>query len=129
MHENDRTSTGFLHPAEFEAVADQFFTHPAQSVRGWETAIEAQRRIVGESERVLSGVTASDVLFVGHGAVATLLYGHYARLAISRRYDQPSGGGNYFSVHLRHRCCRSRCLCRPIPLRGSVAIHDRYVTV
>jgi broad specificity phosphatase PhoE len=103
MHENDRTSTGFLHAAEFEAIANQFFSHPAQSVRGWETAIEAQRRIVGESERVLSGVTAGDVLFVGHGAVGTLLYCHYARLAISRSYDQPSGGGNYFSVHLRHR--------------------------
>lgn len=33
MHENDRSATGFLPPAEFEAVADQFFAHPGQSVR------------------------------------------------------------------------------------------------
>ena len=41
MHENDRSATGFLPPAEFEAVADQFFAHPAESVRGWETAQNA----------------------------------------------------------------------------------------
>lgn len=36
--ENDRSSTGFLPPEEFEVVADAFFAQPGVSVRGWETA-------------------------------------------------------------------------------------------
>jgi len=35
MHENDRSTTGFLPPDEFETVADQFFAHPLASIRGW----------------------------------------------------------------------------------------------
>src|SRR5512140_773096 len=46
MHENDRSATGFLNPAEFEDVANQFFAEPHLSVRGWERAIDAQARIV-----------------------------------------------------------------------------------
>ena len=40
MHENDRSATGFLPPPEFEAVADQFFANPHESIRGWERAGE-----------------------------------------------------------------------------------------
>ena len=48
MHENDRSATGYLPAEAFERVADRFFADPDASVRGWETALEAQRRIVGE---------------------------------------------------------------------------------
>jgi hypothetical protein len=37
------------------------------------------------------------VLFVGHGAVGTLLFCHYSGFAIDRAYDQPAGGGQYFA--------------------------------
>jgi broad specificity phosphatase PhoE len=97
MHENDRSATGFLPPAEFEAVADRFFAEPQASVRGWERASDAQARIVAEVEAVLAREPAGDLLFVGHGAVGTLLYCHYAGLAIDRARDQPAGGGHYFS--------------------------------
>ena len=46
LGENDRSSTGYLPKAEFEAVADAFFARPEESVRGWERAVDAQRRIV-----------------------------------------------------------------------------------
>jgi broad specificity phosphatase PhoE len=98
MHENDRSATGFLPPAEFEGVADAFFNHPEQSVRGWERAVDAQIRIVNEVEAVLGRQTQGDILFVGHGAVGTLLYCHYTKAAISRLYDQPDGGGCYFTM-------------------------------
>jgi broad specificity phosphatase PhoE len=105
MHENDRSATGFLQPTEFQATANLFFSNPTKSIRGWETAVHAQLRIVKETERALSKVAdGGDVLFVGHGAVGTLLYCHYARLAIGRQHDQPPGsGGNYFAVRLRNR--------------------------
>jgi broad specificity phosphatase PhoE len=98
MHENDRTATGFLRPEEFEVVADQFFAHPDKSIRGWECAKEAQQRIMREAEAVLSRNHAGDVLFVGHGAVGTLLYCYYANIEISRMHDQPPGGGHYFTI-------------------------------
>lgn len=98
MHENDRSATGFLAPAEFEEVADQFFAQPNLSVRGWERAIDAQARIVREAEAVLDRDRPGDVLFVGHGAVGTLLFCHYAGHPIDRVHDQPSGGGHCFAI-------------------------------
>jgi len=98
MHENDRSATGFLQPHEFESVADQFFAEPTKSVRGWERARDAQTRIVREAEIVLNRSKQGHLLFVGHGAVGTLLYSHYAGLEISRTHDQPPGGGHYFTM-------------------------------
>jgi broad specificity phosphatase PhoE len=93
MHENDRSATGFLPPAEFEATADAFFAQPLVSIRGWERAIDAQARIVREAETVVAREAAGDVLFVGHGAAGTLLFCHVAGLEISRAHDQTGGGG------------------------------------
>ena len=98
MHENDRSATGFLPPDEFEGVANQFFARPDRSVRGWERAVDAQARIVRKAERVLNRDLPGDVLFVGHGAVGTLLFCHYAKVAIARVHDQPGGGGHYFTI-------------------------------
>lgn len=97
MHENDRSATGFLKPDEFEQVADQFFAQPHLSVRGWERAVDAQARIVREAEAVLTRNRPGDILFVGHGAVGTLLFCHIAGHPIDRIHDQPAGGGNCFA--------------------------------
>lgn len=104
MHENDRSATGFLPPDEFEHVADQFFAHPMQSIRGWERAVDAQSRILREVESVLTDHSAGDVLIVGHGGVGTLLYCALAGAPISRTHDQgPGGGGNWFAFDLATR--------------------------
>lgn len=97
MHENDRSATGFLPPAEFEAVADQFFANPYSSIRGWERAIDAQRRILSEVDIVLGTDDGADVAFVGHGGVGTLLLLSLSGREISREADQPAGGGHYFA--------------------------------
>ena len=97
MHENDRSATGFLVPAEFEATADRFFAEPSISIRSWERAVDAQARIVREVETVLAGDSAGDVLLVGHGAVGTLLLCHLMKIPIARSRDQPAGGGNFFA--------------------------------
>jgi broad specificity phosphatase PhoE len=99
LGENDRSSTGYLPPTEFEAMADSFFACPDESVRGWEPAADAQRRIV----RAVSLIAEHDrsggpVAIISHGAVGTLLYCHFSGLAISRHWDQPAnGGGNFFT--------------------------------
>jgi broad specificity phosphatase PhoE len=101
--ENDRSATGFLPPREFEQTADEFFRLPYRSVCGWERAVDAQVRIVTEVDNVLRTSGERNVLFVGHGGVGTLLLVSLLKIPISRQYDQPAGGGNYFSFHFPQR--------------------------
>jgi broad specificity phosphatase PhoE len=98
LGENDRSSTGFLPPDEFEQMANQFFAQPQTSVRGWERAIDAQQRIVTAVQRLVSqDSSAGAIAIISHGAVGTLLYCHLAGVPIARQWDQPAnGGGNYY---------------------------------
>jgi broad specificity phosphatase PhoE len=102
LGENDRSVTGFVPPQEFERMADAFFGYPEQSIKGWETAANAQQRIVGAVERILTAdVTPGSIALVSHGAVGTLLYCHLLSVPISRLHDQPAnGGGNYYSFEM-----------------------------
>jgi broad specificity phosphatase PhoE len=104
MHENDRSSTGFLPPPEFERAADWFFAHPAGSFHGWERAVDAQARIVSGVEAILkSHDPEAPIAFVGHGGVGTLLKCHLEKRPIARDGDQPPGGGNLFCFRLANR--------------------------
>ena len=97
--ENDRSATGYLPVPEFESVVAEFFHWPEESVRGWERAVDAQRRIVAATMAVLkSAPIDGDTAIVAHGGVGTLLLCHLSGLAISRDRDQPStNGGNYLA--------------------------------
>jgi len=103
LGENDRSSTGFLPSAEFEQVADEFFAKPESSVRGWETASNAQTRIVKAVMSIAdSDQSSASIAIVSHGAVGTLLYCYLAGEVISRRWDQPpNNGGNYYFFQTR----------------------------
>ncbi|MBL0922492.1 MAG: NAD-dependent epimerase/dehydratase family protein, partial [Phycisphaerales bacterium] len=57
--ENDRTSTGFVPPERFEALADAFFARPEVSTEGWERAIDAQARVFGAFEDALADYAAA----------------------------------------------------------------------
>lgn len=104
MGENDRSSTGFLESLAFEAAADRFFAEPETSWNGWERAVDASDRITGAVEGVLAThPTKTPILFVGHGAVGTLLKCRFAGRSISRAEDQPGGGGNIFAFRLAER--------------------------
>lgn len=108
MGENDRSSTGFLPPALFEAQADKFFAHPQQSADGWERAIDAQARIVSTVRTALASVPPGmPVILCGHGAVGTLLKCRIGNRRISREEDQSrigvAGGGNGFLFDLAAR--------------------------
>lgn len=105
LGENDRSSTGFLPPPEFQETADLFFAHPYQSVRGWERAIDAQARVVQAVGRILAqDRSTGHIAIVSHGGVGTLLYCHLTGSAISRQMDQiGSGGGNYFAFDRANR--------------------------
>ena len=105
LGENDRSATGYLPKTEFEAVADQFFARPTESVRGWERAVDAQARIVRAVEQVVAATPGTaPVCLVSHGGVGALLLCQLKRVPISRREDQPAGaGGNYFRWQMPDR--------------------------
>ena len=99
LGENDRSSTGYLPKLEFEAMADAFFARPEESVRGWERAADAQRRIVAAVDEVLRRAPDDgDVAIVSHGGVGALLLSHLQGSPISRAADQPAGqGGHHYA--------------------------------
>lgn len=101
LGENDRSTTGYLPPEEFEALADAFFARPEESVRGWEPAAHAQRRMVAAVDRAAAGAMG-DVAVVAHGGVGTLLLCHLLGVDVDRRHDQP-GQGSYFRFDARAR--------------------------
>ena len=105
LGENDRSSTGFLPKAEFERVADEFFAHPDESVRGWERAIDAQRRIIRAVNCAIAMAPPdANIAIVSHGAVGALLLCHLMGVPISRIEDQPvGGGGNFYSFDMESR--------------------------
>lgn len=97
LHENDRSATGFLPPAEFEKTADRFFAEPEVSIDGWERATDVQARMVTGVWSALKELANGDtpVLFTGHGAAGTLLMCHLMNAPISRKHDQTRGGSWY----------------------------------
>jgi broad specificity phosphatase PhoE len=105
LGENDRSATGYLPRAEFEAVADAFFARPQESVRGWERAADAQARIVAAVERAIAlARLEGDVAILSHGGVGALLLCHLTGMPISRAADQPGeGGGNVFAFEAATR--------------------------
>ena len=105
LGENDRSATGYLPRAEFEATADLFFAHLERSVRGWERAIDAQRRIVAALERVIAEAPGlGDIAVISHGGVGALLLCRLKGVPISRAEDQPgAGGGCVYSLDVGTR--------------------------
>lgn len=94
LGENGRESTGYIAPPEFWEVVEQFFAHPDESIRGWETARDAQRRIVGAMELVAASDDAGVLIVVSHGGVGALLTAHLQQVTIGQedRPPNPSGG-------------------------------------
>lgn len=93
LGEIDRSPTGFLPPAEFDRVVDEFFANPDRSARGWERAVDAQARIVRAVQDALdrSG-PADNVAIVSHGAVGALLLCRLRGQPISRTALAPGQG-------------------------------------
>jgi broad specificity phosphatase PhoE len=103
LGEVDRSSTGWLPEEEHAAAARLLFARPDESVRGWETAAAAQRRIVAAIEGILvsageqGGGGAGEIAIVAHGAVGTFYFCHLLGEPISMARAQPGrDGGHYY---------------------------------
>jgi broad specificity phosphatase PhoE len=97
LGEVDRSSTGYLPHEEHQALAELLFAHPDHSIRGWETARDAQRRIVAAVERILAeDAGQGHMAIVSHGGAGALYLCHLKGVEISRSEDQPGGGGGCY---------------------------------
>lgn len=101
LGEMNRSSTGYLPREVFQQVVNEFFAKPNQSIRGWESASDAQDRI---HNAVLNIIHAhknhtGDIAVVSHGGVGALLLCKLLNTAISIEFDQTNdNGGNYFVI-------------------------------
>lgn len=103
LAENDRSATGYLAKDEFEKTADAFFARAHESVRGWERAVDAQRRIIAAMDEVLRlAPIDGDVAVTSHGGVGALYLSHLKGRAIDRSCEQPAGNGGNFFAFERH---------------------------
>lgn len=97
LHENDRSSTGYLAGEMFWTQVEAFFANPMENVRGWERAIDAQSRVVQAVTDIIQYETeaalAGDIVIVAHGGIGALLRAHLKDEAIKRTHDQPPGKG------------------------------------
>jgi broad specificity phosphatase PhoE len=99
FNENDRSATGFLAGAQFEEAVAALFGQPDVSYRGWETARDAQSRIVAAVTAALAATAPEqNLVFCGHGCVGTLLKCALGQRPIALHEDQrrmaAPGGGN-----------------------------------
>ncbi|MDP1618088.1 histidine phosphatase family protein [Phenylobacterium sp.] len=95
LGENDRSATGYIAPPRFWEVVAEFFAHPDVSVQGWETARDAQSRILAAMGRVADEAQSSLTVVVSHGGVGQLLTAALQNVAIGQeaKSPNPSGGG------------------------------------
>lgn len=100
LGENDRSSTGYVAPPEFWEIVADFFSRPDESVRGWATARDEQRRIVAAVTRLArEEPTGGDLVVVSHGGVGQLLTAHLSGVEIGQE-DKPQhpGGGCWMEI-------------------------------
>ena len=105
LGEIDRSSTGYLPRDEFQATMDAFFANPERSIRGWETARQAQECILRAVEEVMEyDQSDGDIAIVSHGAVGALYLCHLKNRPISGDESQPgSDGGNFYCFDVQSR--------------------------
>lgn len=105
LGEIDRSATGYLPEKEHAEAARMLFLQPDTSVRGWETARDAQERIVKAVDAVIEGNEGrGDIAIVSHGGVGALYLCHLKELPIRWEERQPGRtGGGYYCFEARSR--------------------------
>lgn len=95
LGEVDRSATGYLEAAAFEAHRKALFAAPDHSCGGWETAHHAQARVVAATRAALAQTKGRKPVFVGHGAVGAFLKCALGGRPIDLSEDQPGTGGGH----------------------------------
>lgn len=73
LREIDRSVTGFLPTEQYMKAVEEFYIHPTDSYKGWETANDATLRIKTAIESALNNYEDGTVVVFGHGMIGTCL--------------------------------------------------------
>jgi broad specificity phosphatase PhoE len=73
LEEINRESTGFLPEEKYRLAIEDFYIHPADSYKGWETAYEATERIKECVNRLVKESEDSYFVIIGHGMIGSCL--------------------------------------------------------
>lgn len=99
LGEIDRSSTGYLPKALHDSLGELAMENPMHSVRGWERAVDAQRRVANAVRDIRTRHPFEDVVVVSHGGVGLLFLCSVLGVEISRAYTAPNrNGGCYFCI-------------------------------
>ncbi len=92
LGEIDRSSTGVLSKEEHEKAIEEFYLHPDESYKGWETAEHATKRTVDVVSNIMADNIGKTVAIIGHGSVGTLLICHLKGIAPTIKEDPRKQG-------------------------------------
>ncbi len=105
LQEQRRSTTNyFLSLAELASTMRMFFSRPKESIRGWESASEAQRRIVSAIDSLVELYPGYEtVAIVSHGIVGSLLRSYLMKHPIEESLCQDKIG-SYIQIDWEHKC-------------------------
>lgn len=109
LNEIDRSSTGYVPKAEHLAMSKAAFTNPEVSLRGWESPVNAQKRILAAVGRLVQSFPSDNILISSHAGVGALLLCSLLGEPIStRNFIRNAGGGSFFSFESQSMTLRSK---------------------
>jgi len=73
LNEINRDSTGFLSQEKYNSAIEDFYIHPSDSYKGWETAYEATERIKKCIDDIFADQPDELIVIVGHGIIGSCL--------------------------------------------------------
>lgn len=73
LEEIDRSTTGFIDEEKYRLAIEDFYLHPADSYKGWETAYEATKRIKSCIDNIVQKDPDGYIVFIGHGLIGSCL--------------------------------------------------------
>jgi len=86
----NRSSTGTVPHQEYTGLMDNFYNAPEKSVRGWEKALDAQKRILLGIDKILALSPSSRfIALVSHTNMANLLLCKIKGIPIERIQNPP----------------------------------------
>lgn len=99
LEENDRSSTGYLPREEFAATVKEWFAHPNENTRGWESPLEVQKRVVEAISQITAVAPDQNILISSHGGAGALYKAFVLQKPIAQEHEQIQIG-SWFEVDI-----------------------------
>lgn len=73
LEEIDRSATGFIDEEKYRLAIEDFYLHPADSYKGWETAYDATERVKSCMDKIAKQDADGYIVVIGHGLIGSCL--------------------------------------------------------